>query len=114
MNSNNSANSADDANTAISIAPMYDTNASNGNGGNQNVLGLTGNTHVIEDNHIGQNTRKKYVHMLSKIMVWVVNNMLVDSESLERTNARDVGLLSDTNRNQRKFLKAHCKLLLEK
>ena len=50
-------------------------------------------------------------------MVWMVNNMpekLVDHEYLERENTRDMGLLSETKRKQRKFLKAHCKLLLEK
>ena len=42
-NNNNTTNAADDANTIIPIAPMYDTNASNGNGGKRNVLDLTFN-----------------------------------------------------------------------
>ena len=44
MNNNKTSNSSDDANTVIPIAPMYYANASNGNGGNQDVLDLTGNT----------------------------------------------------------------------
>ena len=66
MNNNNTANYADDDNTVINIAADYDANASNGNGGNQNVLDLAVNTHMIEDNHIDQNTRKSYVCMLTE------------------------------------------------
>ena len=117
MNNNNTPNSAYDTNTVISIAPTYDSNASNGNGGNWNVLYLTSNTQMIEDNNIGQSTHKNYFFTLTDIMVWMVDNMpekLDDFESLKRTNARYTGLLSETKRKQRKFLKAHCKLLLEK
>ena len=117
MNNNNTSNDADDANTLIPIAPMYDANASNGNGGNKKVLDLTDNIYVIEYNHFGQNTRKNYVCTLTDIMVWMLDNMpgkLVDSKALKRTNARDMGNLSETKRKHRKFLKYHCKLLLEK
>ena len=94
MNNNNTANAADDANTVIPIAPMYDANAFNGNGGNRNVLGLTGNTQVIGDNHIGQNTRKKYVLTLTDIMVWMVDNMpenCVDREAPEKDKHKGLG-----------------------
>ena len=50
-------------------------------------------------------------------MVWMVHKIpekLVDLESLESKNARDVGLLSEKKRKQRKFLKACCRLLLYK
>ena len=117
MNNNQTDNAADDANTVIPNTPMYDENAPTGNGGNLNLLGLTGNTQVIEDNHIGRNTCKNYVRTLTDIMVWMVDNMpekLVDCESLERINVMDMGLLSETKRKQRKFRKAHCKLLLDK
>ena len=96
---------------------MYDTNASNGNVGNRNILDLTGNTQVIEDNYIGRNTRKNYVRTLNDIMVWMVDNMpekLVYRKSPERKNARDMDVLSETNRKQRKFLKYHCNLFLDK
>ena len=53
MNNNNTDNAADDANTVIPTYFMYFANSPNGNGGNRNVLDLTGNTQVIEDNHIG-------------------------------------------------------------
>ena len=75
INNKHTANADDDANTVISIATMYDLNASNGNGGDRNVLYLTGNSQVIEENHIGQNMRKNYVPMLNAIMVWMVDNM---------------------------------------
>ena len=75
MNNNNASSAYDGANTVIPIAPMYYANSSNGNGGNRNVLGLTGNTQVIEDNHIGRNTCKNYVFMLTEIMVWMVDNI---------------------------------------
>ena len=75
INSNNTYKSADDANTVIPIAPMYDANSFNGNGGNRNVLDLTGNTQVIEDNHIGLNTCKNYVCTLTDIMVLMVDYM---------------------------------------
>ena len=117
MNNNNTSNDADDANTLIPIAPMYDANASNGNGGNQKVLDLTDNIYVIEYNHFGQNTRKNYVCTLTDIMVWMVDNMfgkIVGREALEISNARDMVLLSETKRKERRFLKACCKLLLEK
>ena len=116
-NNNNTANEADDANTVITIDPTYDANASNVNGGNRNILDLTGNTQVIEDNHIGQNTRKNYVRTLTNIMVWMVDNMsekLVDREALEKINTRDMGILSDTKRKQGEFLKTHRKFLLGK
>ena len=61
MNNNKTSNSADDSNTVIPIAPMYYSNASNVNGGNQDVLYLTGNTKVIEDNHIGRNIYINFV-----------------------------------------------------
>ena len=38
MNHNNTANAAHDVNNVIYIAPTYDSNASNGNGGNRKVL----------------------------------------------------------------------------
>ena len=85
MNNNNTANYADDANTGIPITAEYDANASHGNGGNWNVLDLTCNTQVTEDNHIGQNTRKSYVCTLTNIMDWMVDNTIekiVDFESL--------------------------------
>ena len=75
MNNNNTSNVSDDANTFIPIALTYDADSSNGNGGHWNVLGLTGNTELIEYNHIGQNTRKDYVRTLTDILVWVVDNM---------------------------------------
>ena len=53
MNNKITANSTDDATTVIIIDPMYDANASNGNGGNRIVLGLTVNTQVIKYNPIG-------------------------------------------------------------
>ena len=74
-NDNNTTNAADGANTAIPIAPMYDANASNDNGGNRNVLDLTDNTQVIEDNHIVQKIHTNYVRTLTDIMVWMVDNM---------------------------------------
>ena len=117
MNNNNSANAVDDANTYVLIAPNYDANAYNGNGGNRKVLDLSGNPQVIEENHIDQNTRKNYVCTLTDIMVWMVNNMpgkLVDSESPERKNTREMGLLSVTKRKHSFFYKYHCNLLLEK
>ena len=117
MNNNNTDNAADDVNTVIPIAPMYDANSSNGKSGNWNVLDLTGNTQVIEDNHIGRNTRKNYARKLTYIMIWKVDNMpekLVDSDALERKNSRDMGYISETKRKHRKFLKAHCKFLLDK
>ena len=49
-------------------------------------------------------------------MFWMVDNMpekQVYREDPERTNARDTGLISETNIKQRDFLKAHCKQLLE-
>ena len=58
MNYNNTSNVDDDANNFIHIAPTCDENATNGNGGNRNVLNLTGNTQVIKDNHISKNKRK--------------------------------------------------------
>ena len=94
MNNNNTANDADDPNTFVSITPMYYDNAYNGNGGNRNVLGLTGNTQVIGDNHIGQNTRKKYVLTLTDIMVWMVDNMpekFVDREAPEKDKHKGLG-----------------------
>ena len=112
----NNANDDDDVNTIISIAPKYDANVFNDNGYNQNVLDLTGNTQIIEDNHIGQNIRNKYVRTLTNIMVLMVDNMpekLVYREAPEGTNARDMDILSETNRKQRKFLKDYCKLLLK-
>ena len=72
---------------------------------------------MIEDNHIGRNTRNFFVRTLTDIMVWMVDNMpgkLVDRESLKRTNTRDMGLLNNTKRKQRNILKANCKLLLHK
>ena len=120
MNNNNTDNASDDVNTVIPISHMYDANSSNVNSSNWNVLDLIGNTQVIEENHIGLNTHKSYVSTLTDmtdIMVWMVDNMpgkLVDSEALKRTNARDMGNLSDTKRKHRKFLKYHCKLLLHK
>ena len=75
MNSNNTFNATDNANTGISIAPTDDANASNGNVGDRNVLDLTGNTQVIEDNHIGQNTHTNYVCTLTEVMVRMVDNM---------------------------------------
>ena len=72
MNNNKPSNATDYANTVIPIAPMYDANASNGNGGNRYVLGLTSYTQVIEDNHIGRNTHTNYICTLTDIMVWVV------------------------------------------
>ena len=109
INNNNTSNAADDANTSIPIAPTYDTNAYNGIGGNRNVLDLTGNTQMIEYNHIGQNTLKNYFFTLTDIMFCMVDNIpgkLFDCESLKSTNTRDTGLLSETNRKQRNFLKA--------
>ena len=44
MNNNKTSKASDDANTVIPIDPMYYANASNVNGGNQDVLDLTGNT----------------------------------------------------------------------
>ena len=117
MSNNNTANADNDANTVIPSTPMYVSNTSNGNGGNMNVLYLTVNTWVIEDNHIGQNTRKNYVRTLTNIMVWMVDNMsekLVDREALEKINTRDMGILSDTKRKQGEFLKTHRKFLLGK
>ena len=111
MNNNNTDNTPDDTNTVIPIAPMYDANAFNGNGGNRNVFGLTGNTQVIEDNHIGQNTCKNCICTLTDIMVWMVDNMtekLVYRNALKSTNARGVVILSETKRKQRNFLKYHC------
>ena len=75
MNNNNTVNVSDDVNAFISMAPTYDVNAFNGNGGNRKVLDLTGYTQVIEDNHIDQNTCKSYVHTLTDIMVCMVDNM---------------------------------------
>ena len=75
MNNNITANAADDVNTVIPIAPMYYANSSHGNGGNRNVLDLTGNTQVIEDNHIRRNTHKHHVSTLTYIMIWTVDNM---------------------------------------
>ena len=69
MNNNITANAADDVNTVIPIAPMYYANSSNGKSGNRNVLGLTGNTQVIEDNHIRRNTHKHYISTLTYNMV---------------------------------------------
>ena len=117
MNNNKTENSAHYANTVIPIAPMYDGNASNGNGGNRNFLDLTGNTQVVEGNHIGQNTHKNYISTLADIMVLMVDNMpekCVETYAVIRTNEKDMGLLSETRRKQRKFLKSHCKLLLDK
>ena len=117
MNHNNTANAAHDVNNVIYIAPTYDSNASNGNGGNWNVLYLTSNTQMIEDNNIGQSTHKNYFFTLTDIMVWMVDNMfgkIVGREALEISNARDMVLLSETKRKERRFLKACCKLLLEK
>ena len=57
MNNINNDNADYDANNIISIAPMYYADASNGNGGNRNVLNLIDNNQVIEENHIGWNTR---------------------------------------------------------
>ena len=54
---------------------MYDANYSNVNDGNRNVLGLTGNKQVIEDNKIGQNICKNYVCTPTVVMVWMVVNM---------------------------------------
>ena len=54
MNNNNTSNATGGANNIISNVPTYDDNASNGDGGNQNVLDLTGNTQMIEDIHIGK------------------------------------------------------------
>ena len=85
INNNNTANDVDDENTVISISPNYDANASNGNGGNRNVLNLTGDTQEIESNHIGKKNRKKGIRMLTDIMFWVLDNMLknlVDHEAL--------------------------------
>ena len=117
MNNNKTASTADGTNTVISIAPTYDANGFNGNGGNQNFVDLTSNTQVIEDNHIGQNTRKNYFRTLTDIMVLMVDNMsekLVDRESPKSKNARDMGLLSETKRKQGKFLKDHSILVLWK
>ena len=117
MNNNNTYNADDDDNTVIPISTMYYANASNGNGGNYNILDLTGNTQVIEDNHIRRNTHKHYVRNLTDNMVCMVNKIpekLVDSEALKRTNSRYMGNLSETKRKHRKFLKYHCKLLLDK
>ena len=75
MNNNNTASTADNTNTVIPVTPMYDDNASNGNCGNRNGLDLTGNTQVIEDNHIGRNTSKNYVRTLTDTMVWMMDNM---------------------------------------
>ena len=111
MNNNHTDNATDDANTVITISPMYDVNASNGNCGNQNVLYLTVNTQVIGDNHIGQNTCKNCICTLTDIMVWMVDNMtekLVYRNALKSTNARGVVILSETKRKQRNFLKYHC------
>ena len=47
MNNNNTDNADDDSSTSISVAPTYDVNVSNVNGGNRNVFYLTGNTQVI-------------------------------------------------------------------
>ena len=72
---------------------------------------------MIEENHLSRNTCKNCARTLTDIVFWMVDNMpekLVDRESLERTNARGVGLISETKRKQRKFLKHHCKLFLEK
>ena len=47
----------------------------------------------------------------------MVDNMpekLVDSDALENTKANYMGNLSETKRKHRKFLKYHCKLLLDK
>ena len=99
INTNNTTEDADDANTIIPIAPMYDGNYSNGNGCNWNVLDLTGNTKVIEENQIGQNKHKSCVRTLTEIVVWMVDNMhkkLADHEALKMTNTKDMGLLSDT------------------
>ena len=64
-----------DANNSIPIASVYAANASNGNGGNRNVLYLTGNTQVIEYNHIVLNTRKNYVCTMTDIIVFMMDNM---------------------------------------
>ena len=72
---------------------------------------------MIEDNHIGKNTHKYYVHKLTDIMVWIVDNIpekLVNRKALKSKNTRDMSFLSETKRKQRKFLKSHCKLLIEK
>ena len=44
INNNNTANASDDSSAVIYIAPTYDANSSNGNGGNRNIFDLTGNT----------------------------------------------------------------------
>ena len=117
MNNNNTENASDDVNTVLSIAPMYDSNSSNGNGGNQNVFNLTGNIQVIEDNHIDQNTHKiMFVRCLTSWFGWCIKflkNLLILNPSKVK-NARDVGLLSEKKRKQRKLLKACCRLLLYK
>ena len=85
MNNNNTYNADDDYNTVIPISTMYYANASNGNGGNYNILDLTGNTQVIEDNQIFRNTRKHYVCTLTNIMDWMVDRIpekLVDRKYL--------------------------------
>ena len=91
MNNNNTANDADDPNTFVSITPMYYDNAYNGNGGNRNVLGLTGNTQVIEDNNIGQNTRKNYVRKLTDIMVCMVDDVPENSLIVKPSEVKTQG-----------------------
>ena len=114
INTNNTTEDADDANTIIPIAPMYDGNYSNGNGCNWNVLDLTGNTKVIEENQIGQNKRKNYFCTLTDIMVWMVDNIpekLVDCEDLDRKNTREMGRLNKKKRKQRKFLSIYINMV---
>ena len=60
MNNTNTANATDDVKNVIPIVPMYYYNVSNVSGGNQNVVDLTDDIQVIEDNQIGKNTRKNY------------------------------------------------------
>ena len=90
-NNNNTANEADDANTVITIDPTYDANASNVNGGNRNILDLTGNTQVIEDNNIGQNTRKNYVRKLTDIMVCMVDDVPENSLIVKPSEVKTQG-----------------------
>ena len=89
MNNNNTENASDDVNTVLSIAPMYDSNSSNGNGGNQNVFNLTGNIQVIEDNHIDQNTQKiMFVRCLTSWFGWCIKflkNLLILNPSKGKT-----------------------------
>ena len=110
MNNNKTSNASDDDDTAILIAPLYDSNAFNGNGGNRDVCSLTGNIQVIEYNHIGQNIHTNYICTLTDVMVWIVDNIpekLVNRKALKSKNTRDMSFLSDTKRKQRKFLKSH-------